>query len=269
MTRAPNLLLAGCGKMGSALLKGWLDTIPDIAVTVIEPYEVPADSRIRHLSSFEDLEDDVAPTLCILAVKPQIMDDVCTSLKSKLIRGTPILSIAAGKTLSYFTSAFGPDTPVIRSMPNTPAAIGYGMTVACATPSVNATTKELATTLLHAVGLVEWINDESLMDAVTAVSGSGPAYVFLLMEELAKAGVAAGLPESLSLKLARQTVIGSAQLAASDPKTSASTLRQNVTSPNGTTAAALEVLMSDTGLAPLMIKAIDAATRRSRELAAS
>ena len=254
--------------MGAALLQGWLTAIPDLSVTVIEPNSVPSDPRVRHLREARELEDDVSPTLCVLAVKPQIMDEACAILKDKLLGTTPILSIAAGKTLSYFAQVFGPSAPVIRSMPNTPAAIGHGMTVACANAHVDDTTTALATKLLQAVGKVEWTQDESLMDAVTAVSGSGPAYVFLLIEELAKAGIIAGLPEDLAITLARQTVIGSARLAEAESEIPAATLRQNVTSPNGTTAAALQVLMSPEGLSPLMAKAVEAATQRSRELAA-
>lgn len=272
MERVLHILLAGCGKMGSALLQGWLDRLPDVSVTVIDPHSAPpqasSDARIRYLASISGLEDDVAPSLLVLAVKPQTMDEACRDLKAKLVGGTPVLSIAAGKSLSYFASAFGAGAPVIRSMPNTPAAIGHGMTVACANGLVTSPVRALAETLLGAVGRVEWIEDESLMDAVTAVSGSGPAYVFLLIEEMAKAGIAAGLPGELAMTLARQTVIGSAALAGQNPAMTATVLREAVTSPKGTTEAALNVLMAEDGLSPLMQKAVAAATRRSRDLAA-
>ncbi len=172
----------------------------------------------------------------------------------------------AGRTLAFLQSALPPHTAVVRTMPNTPAAIGRGITVAVPNAAVSAHQRDLAHRLMAATGAVEWIADESLMDAVTAVSGSGPAYVFLLAEALAKAGAAAGLPADLAGKLARATVAGSGELLHRSPF-EASALRQNVTSPGGTTAAALDVLMAADGLPKLMERAIAAATRRSRELA--
>lgn len=267
MTDAPTILLAGCGKMGSAMLTGWLTAFPDARVTVIEPYDILQDSRVTHLKAASELPDNFQADIVVLAVKPQIMDEACATLRGKIAEGIPVLSIAAGKTLSYFSSVFGTERPVIRSMPNTPAAIGHGITVACPNANVSDTQKILAGKLLSAVGKVEWTHDETLMNAVTAVSGSGPAYVFLLIEELAKAGVAAGLPEEMATTLARQTVIGSARLAEESADIAAATLRQNVTSPGGTTEAALKVLMSEKGLGELMKSAVEAATRRGRELA--
>ncbi len=253
--------------MGSALVRGWLQEFRNLHITIIEPSPVRTEKNIVHLTSAAQLETGFTPDITILAVKPQMMDEACATLKEKLAPASPLLSIAAGKPLAYFSKMFGEDRPVIRTMPNTPAAIGHGVTVACARPNVSAETKELATALLKAVGLVEWIEDESLMDAVTAVSGSGPAYVFLLIEELAAAGVKAGLPTDLAMTLARQTVIGSARLAEFEETRPAAELRQNVTSPGGTTAAALEVLMSDGGMKSLMEKAVAAATQRGRDLA--
>ena len=202
----------------------------------------------------------------MLAVKPQSMDAVLPDLKRFADEGSVFLSIAAGKTLKYFASHLGSTAKVVRAMPNTPAAIGRGITVAVAAPRVSAAQRTVADALLRATGAVEWVDEESLMDAVTAVSGSGPAYVFLLAEELARAGVAAGLPDELATKLARATVAGSGELLHRS-ELDAATLRQNVTSPGGTTAAALDVLMGTDGLKQLMTRAVAAATARSKELA--
>lgn len=253
--------------MGSALVRGWLQEFRNLHITIIEPSPVRTEKNITHLISADQLENGFNPDITILAVKPQMMDEACKTLKEKLAPTAPLLSIAAGKPLNYFSALFGAARPVIRTMPNTPAAIGHGVTVACAGPNVSKDTKDLATALLKAVGLVEWIEDETLMDAITAVSGSGPAYVFLLIEELAAAGVKAGLPEGLAMTLARQTVIGSSRLAEFEEKLPAAELRKNVTSPGGTTAAALEILMGNEGLKSLMEKAVAAATQRGRDLA--
>jgi pyrroline-5-carboxylate reductase len=171
----------------------------------------------------------------------------------------------AGPKLGFLRSALG-DLAIVRAMPNTPAAIGRGITVGVPNARVTADQRALADTLLRAVGAVEWVDDEGLIDAVTAVSGSGPAYVFLLAESLARAGAAAGLPADLSARLARATVSGAGELL-HQSALDAATLRQNVTSPGGTTAAALGVLMAESGLDPLLEKAVAAATKRSRELA--
>jgi pyrroline-5-carboxylate reductase len=179
--------------------------------------------------------------------------------------GTLFVSIAAGKTIGFFEKHLGP-VAVIRAMPNTPAQVGRGISVACANGKVKADQRALAERLLSSVGEVGWVDDEELIDAVTAVSGSGPAYVFLLAECLAAAGEAVGLPKDLAMRLARATVSGAGELL-HQSKESAEKLRQNVTSPGGTTLAALNVLMADDGLRPLMIKAVQAAARRSRELA--
>ena len=180
--------------------------------------------------------------------------------------GTLFLSVAAGKTLGYFERGLGSHVANVRSMPNTPAAVGRGITVCCANAHCSKEDRDLATALLSAVGEVHWVDDERLIDPVTAVSGGGPAYVFLLIECLAKAGEAAGLPAELAMRLARVTVTGSGELARLSDEP-ASTLRQNVTSPNGTTLEALKILMADDGLQPMLTRAIAAATRRSRELA--
>jgi len=201
----------------------------------------------------------------MLATKPQIMDNICAGLKDHLHKDTLILSIAAGKSIAYFEGYFGNDHPIIRTMPNTPAAIGKGITVACPNAAVSAAQKKNAETLLKAGGLVDWLEDENLLNAVTALSGSGPAYIFHLIETLAKTGEQIGLSRDLAEKLARQTVIGSAALAEDDEGTPASQLRKNVTSPGGTTQAALEILM-DGRLEEIYKEALNAAKTRGEEL---
>jgi pyrroline-5-carboxylate reductase len=264
------LLLVGCGKMGGALLDGWLKRgVAAKDVVVVEPAvatggaSVPA--GITPLGSADAIPAGFAPGLVLIAVKPQSMAEVLPAYRRFATKAT-FVSIAAGKTIASFTAVLGAETPVIRVMPNTPAAISRGISVLCANKAASERTRALATELMAAVGETAWIADEAMMDAVTAVSGSGPAYVFLLIETLAAAGVAQGLPADLALQLARTTVEGAGALAvqSTDPPAQ---LRQNVTSPGGTTAAALSVLMAAEGLAPLMAKAVAAATARGRELA--
>ena len=264
------LLLVGCGKMGGALLSGWLDRgIAPADIEVIEPDPAGADiareAGIRVYAGPAALPADFRPQTVIFAVKPQILDGVAPEFRRFAAPGTLFLSIAAGKAISFFEGALSAEAAIVRAMPNTPAAVGRGITVACAN-AAGAARRDAATALLGAVGEVAWIEDEGLMDAVTAVSGSGPAYVFLLIECLAKAGAAAGLPAELADRLALATVAGSGELArlATDPP---ARLRENVTSPGGTTAAALEVLMGAEGLCPLLDRAVAAAAGRSRELA--
>ncbi|MET0279379.1 MAG: pyrroline-5-carboxylate reductase [Pseudorhodoplanes sp.] len=262
------LALIGAGKMGGAMLEGWFALGLDPKnVVVIEPQPAPELVALSNkgvaLNPPAGAVSNIATI--VLAVKPQVAADVLPTVASMTGAGTLVLSIMAGKTLGFLQSGL-PKAAIVRAMPNTPAAIGRGITVAVPNAAVTAEQKIRAQHLLAASGGVEWISDEGLMDAVTALSGSGPAYVFLLAEALAKAGVAAGLPEALAAKLARDTVAGSGELlhqSALDP----ATLRKNVTSPGGTTAAALEVLMASDGLEPLMRKAVAAATMRSRELA--
>jgi pyrroline-5-carboxylate reductase len=263
------LLLIGCGKMGGALLKGWLERGAARHVVVVEPgagADAFAGERLveRHKRP-EEIPLEFAPDVVVFAVKPQVMDGAVSPYK-RFVGRSLFLSIAAGKTLRYFGRLLDDEAAVVRAMPNTPAAVGRGITVATANPRVTPTQRRLADTLLSAVGEVGWVDDETLIDAVTAVSGSGPAYVFLLIECLAKAGVAAGLPAELATRLARATVAGSGELARLSHEP-ASKLREAVTSPGGTTRAALDVLMATDGLEPLMIKAVAAAARRSRELA--
>jgi pyrroline-5-carboxylate reductase len=261
------VVLAGAGKMGGALLTGWLAQGLDPAhVTVIEPH--PSD-EIRALAAKgirlnSAAKDAGAIAALVIAVKPQTFRDAGPALRSLIGASTLVVSIMAGITIAVLDEVCG--GRVVRAMPNTPAAIGRGITVAVAAKGVSADQRATTDALLRATGAVEWVDDEALMDAVTAVSGSGPAYIFLLAEELARAGVAAGLPADLAAKLARDTVAGSGELLHRSDL-DAATLRQNVTSPGGTTAAALGVLMGENGLKELMTRAIAAATARSKELA--
>jgi pyrroline-5-carboxylate reductase len=264
---AGTIALAGAGKMGGAMLTGWLAQGFDARrLVVIEPQPSPEISVLVakgvHLNP--PAKAVGAVDALVVAVKPQSFREAGNALKPFAGSSTLVVSIMAGMTIAAIEEVCG--GKVVRAMPNTPAAIGRGITVAVAAGSVSAAQRTTADALLRATGSVEWVEDESLMDAVTAVSGSGPAYVFLLAEELARAGVEAGLPSELATKLARETVAGSGELLHRSELPSA-TLRQNVTSPGGTTAAALEVLMGPDGMQQLMIRAIAAATKRSKELA--
>lgn len=272
MSATQNILLVGCGKMGGAMLRGWLarGTAP-ANVLIVEPHADSADALRQELSvtvvpDAAGIDAGFSPDIVVFAVKPQGMDDIVPSYAPFAENGAVILSIAAGRTISYFESRLGGGAAIVRTMPNTPAAVGRGITAACANPRVSDGQRGACERLLEAVGEVVWVDDESLIDPVTAVSGSGPAYVFLMIECLAGAGEAHGLPPEIAAQLARATVAGSGELARQSDE-AASTLRQNVTSPGGTTAAALDVLMADDGLQTLMNRAVDAATRRSRELA--
>jgi pyrroline-5-carboxylate reductase len=258
------IVLAGAGKMGGAMLTGWLaGGLDPKRVIVVEPY--PSD-EIKALSAKGVRLNPaaVAADTLVVAVKPQTFREAGPMLKRFVGASTLVVSIMAGTKIAALEQVCG--GMAVRAMPNTPAAIGRGITVAVPAKSVSAAQRATADALLRATGSVEWVEDERLMDAVTAVSGSGPAYVFLLAEELARAGVEAGLPAELATKLARETVAGSGELLHRSDQPAA-TLRQNVTSPGGTTAAALEVLMAKDGLQPLMIRAVAAATKRSIELA--
>jgi pyrroline-5-carboxylate reductase len=260
------IVLAGAGKMGGAMLSGWLARGLDAnRVAVIEPY--PSD-EIKALTAtgvrLNPAQDVGAVAALVVALKPQMFREAGPGLRPFAGSSTLVVSIMAGITIAALTEVCGGS--VVRAMPNTPAAIGRGITVAVADSSVSVAQRAVADALLRAIGSVEWTSDETLMDAVTAVSGSGPAYVFLLAEELARAGVEAGLPPELATKLARETVAGSGELLRRSEFDSA-TLRVNVTSSGGTTAAALEVLMAPDGMQALLIRAVAAATKRSRELA--
>lgn len=266
------ILLVGCGKMGGAMLRGWLARGVAISdVVVVEPFDEVAQALRDELGVViaggpDDLPDGFVPDVIVFAVKPQGMDDIVPAYADLASGGAVVLSIAAGRPISYFESGLGAGCAVVRTMPNTPAAVGRGITAACANAAVSESQRTVCQSLLEAVGAAVWVEDEALIDAVTAVSGSGPAYVFYMIECMTQAGIAEGLPAEIAEQLARATVAGSGELARQSDLP-AGTLRQNVTSPGGTTAAALEVLMADDGLAPLMERAIAAAARRSRELA--
>lgn len=265
------LLLVGCGKMGGAMLEGWLEMglLPQ-QIYIIEPHAPIAEElRSRGLSAVtvqSELPADLDPGIILFAVKPQSMDIAlppCTGYQSP---NTTFLSIAAGKTISYFENILGAEAAIVRSMPNTPAAVRRGITVATPNNNVTDEQRNFCSNLLEAIGEVAWVNDEGLIDAVTALSGGGPAYVFFLTECMAQAGIDAGLPSELSAQLARATVSGAGELMRQSDETP-STLRENVTSPGGTTAEALKILMAESGWQPLVTDAIAAATARSKELA--
>ena len=261
------LILVGAGKMGGALLSGWLEKgLDPAAVLVIDPAPPTESQSLLAEAGIATLSDPpgVVAGVLVLAVKPQIIPDILPLLRSLFDGESIVLSIAAGVKVATLAAGLATDR-VIRAMPNTPAQIGWGITVAVGGTAIDEAAKEFGTQLLGAVGSVEWIDDEALMDAVTAVSGSGPAYVFLLAECLAEAGVDAGLSPELARRLADATIVGAGALLASSDDT-ATELRQNVTSPGGTTAEALAVLTADGGLGTLMKKAVAAAKKRAREL---
>jgi pyrroline-5-carboxylate reductase len=263
-----SLLLAGAGRMGGALLRGWLSRgLPPEQIYVRDPHlseELTELAASKGIVAGADAAPPSAPAVIVVAVKPQLIEDVLRVLSPVAGPDTVILSIAAGRTMAGVAKHFAAGTAVVRAMPNTPAAIGRGVTAACAKGASTAQ-RERCQALLSAVGDVVWVDDEALMDAVTAVSGSGPAYVFLLAECLAEAGKAAGLDEELATRLARATVSGSGDLIRESALDLAA-LRHNVTSPGGTTAAALARLTGRPGLQELMTEAVLAAARRSREL---
>ncbi|MEQ8585654.1 MAG: pyrroline-5-carboxylate reductase [Thalassobaculaceae bacterium] len=267
------LVLIGCGKMGGAMLAGWLESgEADGGVHVVEPNrdamgDLAEHAKVTVHASAADLPGDLAPGVVILAVKPQMMDDALVPLATLTASGAYFLSIAAGKTIGYFEGRLGASAPIVRAMPNTPAAVGRGITAYVANRHVSDDQKAQAHRLLEAVGEAVEAEQEAQIDAVTALSGGGPAYVFLLIETLAAAGVKSGLPEDMAMRLARSTVSGSGELARQSTEAAAQ-LRINVTSPGGTTAEALKVLMDEkTGIQPIFDAAIAAATARSKELA--
>lgn len=263
------LLLVGAGKMGSAMLKGWLKSgLNPNGVYVQDPHIAP--DMAEYLQHNNIAYGDAAPAIfnpeiIILAVKPQVMDAILPHLKTFNTPKSLFISVAAGKKINSYEAILGTDANIIRLMPNTPAAIGDGMSVLVGNKNVTPHHKKLALALARTVGLAEYIDDESLMDAVTALSGSGPAYVFHMAEVMTKAGVAAGLPEPLAHTLALQTIKGAGNLMAQSDD-HPSILRQNVTSPGGTTAAGLDILMHNNALENLLIKTIAAAKKRGEEL---
>ena len=269
LSLAGPLLLVGAGKMGGALLEGWLRQGLDPATVFIQdpapPPEVQALAARHHIAAGTAPDLPAPPSVILIAVKPDLMPKLMPEIEPMIGDKTVLLSIAAGRTLASLGLLVPPDTAIVRAMPNTAASVRRSVTVACANEAVTRDQAHECTVLLEAVGEVIWIEDEKLMDAVTAVSGSGPAYVFLLAECLAEAGRAAGLDAEMSRRLARATVEGAGELLRRSDL-SPQELREKVTSPNGTTAAALEVLMGKEGLRNLLDRAVAAAAKRSKEL---
>lgn len=267
MTAGDRILLLGGGNMGGALVRGWIGQDVDPAsILVVDP--APGETlrplieagTLRHATSVPAEPADIV----VVAVKPQMMETALPPLRAALTPKTLVISIAAGKTIAYFERALGL-RPIVRAMPNTPALIGRGISGCFANAAAGEADRRAAETLLAGSGPVVWLSSEGDLDAVTALSGGGPAYVFLLTEALAKAGEAAGLEASLAMQLARHTVAGAGELMIRSEDTPEK-LRRNVTSPNGTTLAALNVLMAEDGIGPLVERAIAAAKRRSEEL---
>ena len=263
-----SIILVGGGNMGCALAGGWLKNgVSASQIRVIDPGPSPqmvkylSDNAIHHMASSENI---TPADVLLVAVKPQVMSKVLQSIKHLVGKHTVVISVAAGKTLSFMEDILG-QCALVRAMPNTPALVQRGITVACANSRVSEEQIKQANLLLGATGSIEWLNDENLMDAVTAVSGSGPAYVFHLTEALSNAAVAAGLPEALAQKLALETVAGAGELMMQSDQSPAK-LRENVTSPGGTTQAALDILMARDGFPELLKRAVDAAAKRGGEL---
>ncbi len=263
----PPLLLIGCGKMGGAMLAGWLEQGLPAQSVVVEPHAAATAAfagRVRVVASIAEMPAGFAPAAVILATKPQEAGHVLPLL-APLVAGAPVfISIMAGRNIAGMAAALGGAARIVRAMPNTPAAIRQGFTVACAGPGVSAEQRALTDRLLTAIGEAAWVEDEGLIDPVTAVSGGGPAYVFLLAEVMEAAAIAQGLPADLARRMARSTVAGSGALLGASTE-DAGQLRRNVTSPKGTTERALAVLMAE--WPDSMNRAIAAATARSRELA--
>jgi pyrroline-5-carboxylate reductase len=266
MTFPRSLALVGAGKMGSALLGGWLAAgFEPARIAVYEPAPSPEFQALARKTGVVLNGPRVAAEAVVLAVKPQMLDAAASELASLFGADSFLLSILAGKTVANLAARL-PVSAILRAMPNTPAAVGRGVTGVFANAAVSPGQREQAQVLLSGVGAVEWVEREALIDAVTAISGSGPAYVFYLVEALAQAGAELGLPADLSLRLARATVEGSGELLRRQPEFSAEVLRKNVTSPGGTTQAALDVLMAPEGLAALMARATAAARKRAEDL---
>lgn len=265
-----SILLVGCGNMGRAMLGGWIEEgVKPNDVVVVDPGLDNLDKATklgcRAFSSPMLIETGFQPDVIILAVKPQVISDVLSSYQAYAKKGALVISVAAGARIALFEESFGNTSAIIRTMPNTPAAIRRGMMVSCANSHVTTRHKKMCDQLMQAIGSTAWVDDETLMDAVTGLSGSGPAYVFYMIQAMTEAGIAAGLPSDLAEKLAKTTVSGAGELALQSSDT-VEQLRINVTSPNGTTAAGLDVLMGPDGLAKLMDATVAAATARSIEL---
>jgi pyrroline-5-carboxylate reductase len=262
----PPLLLVGAGRMGGALLKGWLARRLG-PVVVVEPNPPPNLRKLRGVTLLKNVEDaPVNVRACVVALKPQILKTEAARLKPVAQTGALMISIAAGSSIKSMTKAWGRGAHIIRTMPNTPGAVGEGISALYAPANISAKERKLAESLLAALGDTLWVKRETDIDIVTAVSGSGPAYIFLMAEALAAAAEAEGLPRDIAMRLARKTIVGSGALLKADPA-SAVQLRRNVTSPHGTTEAALKILMAENGLKKLIARAVSAARKRAKELA--
>jgi len=265
----PTILVVGLGKMGGTLVNGWLaQDVDSKKIHVVEPNPIQVMGlNCKTLNIYQgprEININFFPDIILFAIKPQIMDMVVPEYERFKEKSTYI-SIAAGKNIAFFESLLGSDSSIIRTMPNTPASIGEGITIACGNRNTSQKCKNYFFYLFETLGQTEWINDENLMDAVTAVSGSGPAYVFLLAETLANAGEKAGLDKNMAQKLSIQTIIGSSLMLRSSQE-NPSVLRNNVTSPGGTTEAALSILMNEKGLNSLICEAVETAIKRSKAL---
>jgi pyrroline-5-carboxylate reductase len=272
MTQWPqSLALVGAGKMGGAMLQGWLaGGLAPSRILLLDPspaLEIAALAEARGIAINPAVANQTAPEVLVLAVKPQMLDAAAPGLRRLASAHTLVLSIIAGKTIANLQARLPEARAFVRAMPNTPAAVGRGITGAAANETASARQRLLAESLLSAVGRFEWLPGEDLIDAVTALSGSGPAYAFALVEALAEAGVALGLDQGQAMRFARATIEGTGELMHREPEVPAARLRENVTSPGGTTAAALAVLRAPDGLASLMRRAVAAAHKRAGELA--
>jgi pyrroline-5-carboxylate reductase len=269
-TAFPNsLVLMGAGKMGGAMLEGWLHAgLKGAALTVLDPNADKALGALASRHGFRlnpPLADIAPPDVLVLGIKPQMLDAAAPALAGLAGPGTLVISILAGKTIANLEARAPGARAFVRAMPNLPASVQRGVTGLAASAAVTPAQRAMTTALLSGIGQVEWVPGEEFIDAVTAVSGSGPAYVFFLVECLTEAGIAAGLPADVAARLARGTIEGAGELLHRSPLDPA-ILRQNVTSPGGTTAAALDVLMAENGMRPLMRRAVAAARQRAAEL---
>ncbi|HRK24711.1 MAG TPA: pyrroline-5-carboxylate reductase [Beijerinckiaceae bacterium] len=270
MNGRPALVLVGAGKMGGAMLEGWLaGGMAGDSIVVLDPLPGAALSDLARRSGIRinpPAADLASPDILVLAVKPQMLDSAAATLAALAGPDTLVVSIIAGKTVADLAARMPRARAFVRAMPNTPAAVGRGIAGCAASPAVTTEQRRQADRLLAAVGSVVWLDSEAQIDAVTAVSGSGPAYVFHLVEAMTEAGIALGLAPETAAQLARATIEGAGELLYRDRDTSPAQLRVNVTSPGGTTAAALAVLMAPDGMTALMKRAIAAAHRRAGEL---
>ena len=271
-TQQTPFVLIGCGNMGGALVRGWLEAgLAPKGLVIIDPAatveKFPHAAGATFVGSAADLPAGVQARLMVVAVKPQVTNDVLASVKHLAGEGTLVISVAAGVTLGQLERELGSGPYFVRAMPNTPAAVGAGVSGLAAGEGVPESERTLAEAVMRAAGKTIWLANEGLIDSVTATSGSGPAYVFHMVEALAAGSEKVGMPKHDAMLLARQTIIGAAKLLEVNADVEASTLRERVTSPAGTTAAALEVLMDSGELEDLMTRAVAAAKRRGEELA--